>query len=89
MLFASTRNTLTRELGAQKFADSIFATTKAELTAEGFRKHDDHAAEYEFHGLDALMEDADELKAGTLNRGRVHDEGCTGSRSRSFPGNVS
>jgi len=45
MLFASTRNTLTRELGAQKFADSIFATTKAELTAEGFRKHDDHAAE--------------------------------------------
>lgn len=42
MLFASTRNTLTRELGGEKFGESIFATEKKELTAEGFKKHDAH-----------------------------------------------
>ncbi|TGZ85499.1 actin depolymerizing protein [Ascodesmis nigricans] len=44
MLFASTRTTLTRELGSEKFGESIFATEKSELTAEGFRKHDAHMA---------------------------------------------
>lgn len=42
MLFASTRNTLIRELGSEKFTENIFATEKHELTAEGFKKHDDH-----------------------------------------------
>ncbi|KAJ6263223.1 Twinfilin-1 [Drechslerella dactyloides] len=42
MLFASTRNTLTRELGTEHFSETIFATTKAEVTAEGFKKHDAH-----------------------------------------------
>jgi twinfilin-like protein len=42
MLFASTRLTLVRELGIERFRETIFATTKAELTAEGFRKHDQH-----------------------------------------------
>jgi twinfilin len=42
MLFASTRLTLTRELGGDKFRETIFATMKSELTAEGFRKHDKH-----------------------------------------------
>ena len=40
MLFASTRLTLVRELGTERFRESIFATTKQELTAEGWRKHD-------------------------------------------------
>ncbi|KAK6543831.1 Twinfilin-1 [Orbilia ellipsospora] len=44
MLFASTRNTFTRELGTEFFSESIFATTKAEVTAEGFKKHDAHVA---------------------------------------------
>ncbi|KAF3924920.1 Twinfilin-1 [Orbilia brochopaga] len=44
MLFASTRNTLTRELGTERFSESIFVTTKAEVTAEGFKKHDAHVA---------------------------------------------
>jgi len=43
MLFASTRLTLVRELGIERFRETIFATTKAELTAEGFQKHDQHA----------------------------------------------
>ncbi|PUU74449.1 hypothetical protein B9Z19DRAFT_1133263 [Tuber borchii] len=43
-LFASTRNTLLRELGSDRFGESIFATTKEELTAEGFKRHDAHLA---------------------------------------------
>lgn len=43
MLFASTRLTLVRELGTERFRETIFATEAKELTAEGFRKHDDHS----------------------------------------------
>jgi twinfilin-like protein len=42
MLFASTRLTLVRELGIERFRETIFATTKQELTAEGFKRHDQH-----------------------------------------------
>ncbi|KAI9055669.1 hypothetical protein LZ554_000612 [Drepanopeziza brunnea f. sp. 'monogermtubi'] len=42
MLFASTRLTLVRELGIERFRETIFATTKEELTAQGFEKHDKH-----------------------------------------------
>ena len=42
MLFASTRLTLVRELGAERFRETLFATTKSELTPEGWRKHDKH-----------------------------------------------
>lgn len=44
MLFASTRLTLVRELGIERFRETIFTTTKAELTAEGFMKHDQHVS---------------------------------------------
>ncbi|RKF59544.1 Twinfilin [Erysiphe neolycopersici] len=42
MLYASTRLTLVRELGTERFHETIFATTRQELTAEGFKKHDQH-----------------------------------------------
>ncbi len=42
MLFASTRLTLTRELGIERFRETIFVTTKEELTKEGFERHDKH-----------------------------------------------
>ncbi|KAI1001897.1 hypothetical protein K3495_g6306 [Podosphaera aphanis] len=42
MLFASTRLSLVRELGVEKFRDLIFATTREELTPGGFTKHDEH-----------------------------------------------
>lgn len=42
MLFASTRLTLVRELGIERFRQTIFATEKSELTAEGWRKHEAH-----------------------------------------------
>jgi len=44
MLFASTRLTLVRELGIERFKETILATTKEELTREGFEKHDKHVA---------------------------------------------
>jgi twinfilin-like protein len=42
MLFAATRLTLVRELGTEKFRETLFATIKEELTAEGWKKHDQH-----------------------------------------------
>lgn len=42
MLFASTRLTLTRELGIERFRETIFCTEKSELSAEGFNRHDKH-----------------------------------------------
>ncbi|KAJ3236686.1 Twinfilin-1 [Chytriomyces hyalinus] len=44
MLYASSRATLIRELGAEKFTDSIFATTKAECSLAGYRAHLAHKA---------------------------------------------
>ncbi|MCJ1257968.1 Twinfilin-1 [Lignoscripta atroalba] len=41
MLFASTRLTLVRELGTERFRETLFATTKQELTAQGWHKHDE------------------------------------------------
>jgi twinfilin-like protein len=44
MLFASTRLTLVRELGIERFRSTIFATEVEELTAEGWAKHEKHEA---------------------------------------------
>jgi twinfilin len=44
MLYASTWNSLTKSLGSTHFTDSLFATTKAELTAEGYAAHRAHMA---------------------------------------------
>lgn len=60
MLFASTRNTLLRELGTEKFGESLFATRKEELTPAGFKKHDMHEAKYDFHPLVARARRANE-----------------------------
>lgn len=40
MLFASTRLALVRELGAERFREQVFATTVAELSKEGWERHD-------------------------------------------------
>ncbi|KAK9461056.1 uncharacterized protein V1516DRAFT_674902 [Lipomyces oligophaga] len=42
MLYASTRNTLTRELGSDKLTMSVFATEPEELSADGLRKFINH-----------------------------------------------
>ncbi|RKF76348.1 Twinfilin [Golovinomyces cichoracearum] len=42
MLFASTRLTLVRELGIERFRETIFATSTEDLSPAGFEKHDKH-----------------------------------------------
>ncbi|KAI9364327.1 hypothetical protein BD770DRAFT_379775 [Pilaira anomala] len=44
MLYASTRATLTRELGDYRFVDNIYGTEKAEFTWDGYKKHLAHKA---------------------------------------------
>ena len=61
MLFASTRLTLVRELGIERFRETIFATTKEELTKEGFEKHDKHV------GLEAPLTE-EEMSLGEVKR---------------------
>ncbi|TPX35098.1 hypothetical protein SmJEL517_g02474 [Synchytrium microbalum] len=39
MLYAASRATLTKELGDAKFVDSLYGTTPAEFTLDGYRKH--------------------------------------------------
>ncbi|KAK0183916.1 actin depolymerizing protein [Armillaria mellea] len=42
MLYASSRGSLTRSLGSSVFTDSIFATSKEDLTAEAYAAHRRH-----------------------------------------------
>lgn len=42
MLYASTRGALTKALGDQRFKDSIFATSKSDLTPEAYEAHQRH-----------------------------------------------
>ncbi|KXT00143.1 hypothetical protein AC578_3287 [Pseudocercospora eumusae] len=44
MLFASTRLTLVRELGIERFRQTLFATEASELTSAGWEKHEQHEA---------------------------------------------
>ncbi|KAI0306493.1 actin depolymerizing protein [Multifurca ochricompacta] len=44
MLYASTRNAVTKSLGATLFVDTIFATSKGDLTPAGYAAHKRHLA---------------------------------------------
>lgn len=44
MLYAATRNSVTRSLGSTHFTDSLFANSKADLTPEAYSKHKLHLA---------------------------------------------
>lgn len=44
MLYASTRNSVTKSLGATNFVDTIFATSKEDLTPAGYAAHKRHLA---------------------------------------------
>ncbi|KAI0273714.1 actin depolymerizing protein [Gloeopeniophorella convolvens] len=44
MLYASTRNVVTKTLGATLFVDTIFATSKQDLTPAGYAAHKRHLA---------------------------------------------
>lgn len=74
MLYASTRNTLTRELGSDKIASSYFTTEKEELSPEGLRKFAEHEKvsnplTEEERALKSVLEiEAKEGLAGTATR---------------------
>ena len=73
MLFASTRLTLVRELGTERFRETLFATTKDELTADGWRKHDKHGElkaplTEEEQTLQGVKEAEAEASRGTTSR---------------------
>ena len=44
MLYASSRNALTRSLGSAHFPDALFATSKADLTLDAYKAHKAHNA---------------------------------------------
>ena len=73
MLFASTRLTLVRELGTERFRDTLFATELRELSREGWEKHDASGAlkaplTEEEETLKGVREAEAEARGGTEGR---------------------
>ncbi|KAG9551967.1 actin monomer binding protein-like protein, partial [Aureobasidium melanogenum] len=74
MLFASTRLTLVRELGVERFRETVFCTTADELTPEGWDRHEKH------NRLDApLTEEEAGLKH--IKETEALESGGTGGKS--------
>jgi twinfilin-like protein len=77
MLFASTRLTLVRELGIERFRQTIFATEKSELTAAGWARHEasekvDAPLTEEESGLQGVKDaEAREAQGTSARRGHV------------------
>lgn len=73
MLFASTRLTLVRELGTERFRESVFVTEMKELTAEGWKRHDASGEAKaplteEEESLQGIKEAEAEVRGGTAGR---------------------
>jgi len=73
MLFASTRLTLVRELGTERFRESLFITELKELEKEGWEKHDASGAlkaplTEEEQTLQGVKEAEAEERGGTAGR---------------------
>ena len=75
MLFASTRLTLTRELGTEKFREALFVTTKEELNADGWKKHDSHI------GLQAPLTEEERTLKGMKDAEAEEGSRGTGARN--------
>ncbi|TBU35777.1 hypothetical protein BD311DRAFT_680384 [Dichomitus squalens] len=77
MLYAATRNTLTKSLGSTHFTDSIFATAKEDVNAEAYAKHKRHLAAPK--PLSAREKEMEAVKAAEREAGgRIYE----GSRAR-------
>ena len=73
MLFASTRLTLVRELGTERFRESIFVTEMKELEPQGWEKHDASGA------LKAPLTEEEESLKG-VKEAEAEARGGTGGR---------
>lgn len=85
MLFASTRLTLVRELGIERFRETIFATEAVELSAEGWARHEKHSSQEaplteEEAGQAGLREAEAQESGGTMAR-----KGHVGSKVDAIP----
>ncbi|KAF2766084.1 actin monomer binding protein-like protein [Teratosphaeria nubilosa] len=74
MLFASTRLTLARELGLERFRQQIFTTEAAELTKDGWAKHEAHT------GLDAPLTEEEAGLKGVKDAEAAESMGTGGRR---------
>ncbi|KAI9691566.1 MAG: Twinfilin-1 [Bathelium mastoideum] len=76
-LFASTRLTLLRDLGAEHFPETLFATGLDELTRDGWRRHEAHVSQAapltrEEADLEGIKEAESGERSGTgVRRGHV------------------
>ena len=73
MLYAATRNTLTKGLGSTHFTDNLFATAKDDLTAEAYAKHRRHLAAPK--PMSAREKEMEEVKAAEREAGGRSYEG--------------
>ena len=71
-----------RELGIERFRETIFATTKEELTKEGFEKHDKHV------GLEAPLTEEEEV-LGEVKRKEAEEGRGAGERRNHVSSGVS
>ncbi|KAI0065422.1 actin depolymerizing protein [Artomyces pyxidatus] len=80
MLYASTRNTLTKGLGSAAFSDTIFATSKDDVTPVAYAAHKRHIAAPQ--PMSAREKEMAEVKAAERQAGGAAYEG---SRARHSP----
>lgn len=82
MLFASTRLTLVRELGVERFRETVFVTSGEELTPKGWERHERH------NRLDApLTEEEAGLKH--IKDAEAEESGGTGARKSHVSAGIS
>lgn len=81
MLYASTRSTLTKSLGATSFTDSMFATTKDELSAEAYEKHRRNLNAPQLILMSEREKELAAVKASELEVGGAIYEGSSGRRN--------
>lgn len=79
MLYAATRTALTKSLGAAHFTDSIFATSKDDLSADAYVKHKQHLAAPK--PMSAREKEMEAVKAAERQAGGYSFEGSNARRS--------
>lgn len=76
MLYASTRNALTKSLGSTVFTDSLFATNKSDVTPASYAAHRRHQTAPK--PLSAREQEIADIKAAEREAGTTYE----GSRAR-------
>ncbi|KAF9228719.1 actin depolymerizing protein [Gyrodon lividus] len=76
MLYTSSRNSLTRSLGSTVFTDSLFATSKSDVTPDAYAAHKRHQAAPK--PLSAREQEIADIKAAEREAGATYE----GSRAR-------